>query len=65
MSTVTTDPRGMIADAIGYLRKARHHLDCRCFNYRDLDHVGWCSPQEAMWNKAVDKLIDDIRNERR
>lgn len=57
--TVTvTDPKVQIRDAVAFSRDARHHSDCCCFMYRDSAGEGFCSDRQALWNRAIDKLID-------
>jgi hypothetical protein len=51
-----TDPRDQIIDALGYVRKSRHHVDCHCGMYQHL----WCSPEEKLWCSAVDRLLGNI-----
>ena len=53
---VTNQPREQIIDALGYVRKSRHHPDCRCGNYQRL----WCNAEEKLWCTAVDRLLRDI-----
>lgn len=56
MAFTTLKPREQIADALRFVRKARHHPGCHCGGYQRL----WCSPEEKIWCSAVDRLITDI-----
>ena len=53
---VTNQPREQIIDALGYVRKSRHHPECHCGTYQHL----WCSPEEKLWCAAIDRLLGNI-----
>ena len=60
--TVTvTDPKQQIKDAVAFSRDARHHSNCSCFMFRDRTGEPFCSDREALWNRAIDRLIDQCR----
>lgn len=53
-----SDPTTALLDAVQQIRKARHHIDCRCFMYRK-DGAAYCNEQEAWWNHCVSRLLDN------
>jgi hypothetical protein len=57
----TLDPRIEIQHALTYARQQRHHPDCHCGNYR---HRGaaYCTPAEATWCRAIDRLLKAIED---
>jgi hypothetical protein len=59
MPAVTITPRQQIRDALMFVRDARHHSGCVCGMYRDREGEGFCSDREALWSRAINKLIDD------
>lgn len=58
MPAVTIDPHQQITDALRFARDSRHHSGCRCASYRDGDCAPFCSDREALWSRAISKLID-------
>lgn len=61
MTTIApSDPVTQIAEALHYVRKARHFQGCCCFMYRNAALEAFCTPEEALWNKAVDRLLENI-----
>jgi hypothetical protein len=44
------------------VRKHRHQPDCCCFSHRDIDGEHYCSYSEALWSRAVNRLIDECLN---
>jgi hypothetical protein len=54
------DNQAMIRDALTQVRMARHHRDCRCGIFQR----HWCSPEEKLWCRSVDRLIETIRDTR-
>jgi hypothetical protein len=59
MPATTVSPRQQIRDALMFARDSRHHSGCKCGLYRDRDGTPFCSDREAIWQRAIDKLIDD------
>jgi hypothetical protein len=49
-------PENRVTVALAQARKHRHHKTCRCRNYQ-----GYCSPNDALWSRAVDRELDGIR----
>lgn len=60
MAVTIANPREQLADALTFLRKQRHHPDCRCNTWRDPDGAGYCNPQEATWTRAISKCLDRV-----
>jgi hypothetical protein len=61
MPATTIDPHAQMVDALKFVRDSRHHSDCRCFSYRDRDGEAYCSDREALWSRAISRLIDACR----
>ena len=49
-------PENRVTLALAQARKFRHHKTCRCKHYQ-----GYCSPNDALWSRAVDRELDGIR----
>jgi hypothetical protein len=61
MTTVApSNPVLQIAEALAYVRKAKHYDGCKCAMFRNAAGSPHCSAEEALWTKAVDRLIDNI-----
>jgi hypothetical protein len=61
MSVTVLNPRTQIAEAVSFARDARHHSGCYCFQFRDVNKEAFCSDREALWNRCIDRLIDQCR----
>lgn len=59
MPTTVTNPKATIADAVRFVRDSRHHSNCNCFSFRDANREAFCTAQEALWTKAIARLIDE------
>src|SRR4051794_34014378 len=55
-----TLPEVQLAEAVSLVRRNKHHRDCRCNLYRDLNTEGWCSRDEARWSRTLDGLLDEV-----
>lgn len=53
------DLHAELIEAVDRTRHGRHHPDCRCGEYQGI----WCTPLEKLYSGAVDKLLDQIRQE--
>lgn len=61
MSTIApTNAVTQIAEALAYVRKSRHYDGCHCFMYRAATGQSFCTAEEALWNKALDRLLENI-----
>jgi len=48
-------PENRVTLALAQARKFRHHKTCRCRHYQ-----GYCSPNDALWSRAVDRELDEM-----
>jgi hypothetical protein len=58
-TTLTTQTQ--LSDAVRLARSYRHHPDCNCTLYRDTMGEGFCTSAEAIWTRAVNRLLDELR----
>ena len=49
-------PENRVALALAHARKYRHHQSCRCQRFE-----GYCTANDALWSRAVDRELDAIR----
>ncbi len=49
---------GTPVDALHFVRTNRHHPTCRCGRWRDTDGAPFCTPAEALWSRALNRLLD-------
>lgn len=62
MTTIApADPVTQIREALAYVRKAKHYDGCKCAMFRNAAGSPHCSPEEALWSKAVDRLLENIK----
>ena len=52
-------PENRVTLALAYARKARHHTFCRCRHWQ-----GYCSPNDALWSRALDRELDTLIREK-
>jgi hypothetical protein len=60
MPATLSDPKTQLADAVTLARRYRHHLDCRCGNYRR-EGAPYCNSDEWRLSYQIDRLLDTIR----
>lgn len=60
MAVVITSLEEQLADAVRICRSYRHHSDCRCNTWRDREREGFCTAQEATWNRVVSNALDRV-----
>lgn len=49
-------PENRVTLALAHARKYRHHQFCRCQRFE-----GYCTANDALWSRAVDRELDAIR----
>lgn len=49
-------PENRVTLALAHARKYRHHHMCRCRRFE-----GYCSANDALWSRAVDRELDAMR----
>jgi len=49
-------PENRVTLALAHARRSRHHTTCRCHRFD-----GYCSANDALWSRAVDRELDAIR----
>lgn len=59
MPATVVDTKTQLVDAVLFVRDSRHHTACRCYSYRDTTGAGYCSDREAIWNRAVNRLLSE------
>lgn len=60
MAVTTVEPKTQLAAAVRLVREYRHSATCVCSEYRDLSGEGFCTARQATWNRAIDRLIDEV-----
>lgn len=55
---------GTPTDALLFVRNNRHYEGCPCRRWRDGNGAPYCTPAEAMWSRALNRLLDQARNGR-
>ena len=48
-------PENRVTLALAHARRSRHHATCRCHRFE-----GYCSANDALWSRAVDRELDGI-----
>jgi hypothetical protein len=49
-------PENRVTLALAQARRNRHHSTCRCHRFE-----GYCTANDALWSRAVDRELDEIR----
>jgi len=49
-------PENRVTLALAQARRNRHHSTCRCHRFE-----GYCSANDALWSRAVDRELDAFR----
>ena len=61
MTTIApTNSVAQIADALQFARESRHFDGCPCAMFRDKDGAPHCTDRAALWNRAIDRLLENI-----
>ena len=58
VTTFAKPSAGTPSDALVFVRRHRHHPDCRCGTWRDGYGAPFCTPAEALWSRALDRLLN-------
>jgi hypothetical protein len=49
-------PENRVTLALAQARRNRHHATCRCHRFE-----GYCTANDALWSRAVDRELDEMR----
>lgn len=55
--TLTLNETTELAQALHQIRKARHHRDCYCRNFKRQ----FCTPAEEIWTNTLNRLLESAR----